>query len=61
MGVEGAYVFYFEAATLDQNGLLLGSFQQLEQRPDFGSLGTLWARILDPQISLSVEARQASH
>ena len=59
MGVEGAYVFNFEAATLDQNGVSLGSFQQLEQRPDFGSLGTLWARIFDPQISLSVEARQA--
>ncbi len=53
MGAEGAYVFNFEVGRLTDIGTVLGSFAQLEQRPDLGRLRLIWDRIFDPTVTLS--------
>lgn len=55
MGVEGAYVFNFEVGRRTDSGIELGSFEQLEQRPDLGRLGRVWARISDPTVNVSTD------
>ena len=53
MGVEGAYVFNFEVAKRESGELVIGSFEQLEQRPPLNRVGKIWQRIFDPSIELS--------
>lgn len=53
MGVEGAYVFNFEVGLQTDNKTTIGSFQQIQQRPDLKGLKFVWSRIFDPTINLS--------
>ena len=53
MGVEGAYVFNFEVAKRESGEVVIGSFEQLEQRPQLNRVGKIWQRIFDPSIELS--------
>ena len=55
MGVEGAYVFNFEVGLKRDDGTEIGSFQRLEQQPDLGRLSTVWKRIFDPAVRVSVQ------
>ena len=53
MGVEGAYVFNFEVGRQQGTEIVLGQFDQLEQRPDLERLPLLWQRIFDARIEIS--------
>ena len=53
MGVEGAYVFNFEVAKIESEKTVLGSFEQLEQRPRLNSVTKIWQRIFNPAIQIS--------
>ena len=54
MGVAGAYVFNFEVGRLEGGAIVLGQFDQLEQRPDLERLPLLWQRIFDANIEISM-------
>ena len=53
MGIEGAYVFNFEVAKREIDGVVTGSFAQLEQRPQLTRMTEIWRRIFDPSVELS--------
>lgn len=54
MGVAGAYVFNFEVGRREGGAMVLGQFDQLEQRPDLDRLPLLWRRIFDANIEISM-------
>ncbi len=53
MGIEGSYVFNFEVAKREIDGMVTGSFAQLEQRPQLSRMTEIWQRIFDPSVQLS--------
>ena len=53
MGIEGSYVFNFEVAKREIDGMVTGSFAQLEQRPQLSRMTEIWRRIFDPSVELS--------
>ena len=53
MGIEGSYVFNFEVAKREIDGMVTGSFAQLEQQPKLSRMTAIWQRISDPSIELS--------
>ena len=54
MGVAGAYVFNFEVGRLEGGAIVLGQFDQLEQRPDLERLPLLLQRIFYANIEISM-------
>ena len=52
MGVECAYVFNFEVATISDEGIVMSDFTRFSQRPNLDSVGKIWDRIWDPAVSL---------
>ena len=53
MGIEGSYVFNFEVAKREIDGVVTGSFVQLEQRPQLSRMMEIWQRIFDPSVELA--------
>ena len=53
MGIEGSYIFNFEVAKRENDGMVTGSFAQLEQRPQLSRMTEIWQRIFDPSVGLS--------
>ena len=53
MGIEGSYVFNFEVAKKEIDGMVTGSFAQLEQQPQLSRVTEIWQRIFDPSVELS--------
>ena len=53
MGIEGSYIFNFEVAKREIDGIVTGSFAQLEQRPQLSRMTEIWHRIFDPSVELS--------
>jgi len=57
MGVEGSYVFAFEAGKKTPEGVKPSDFNQHNNRPDLSQLRLVWRRIWDPSVSLALSAR----
>lgn len=57
MGVEGSYVFAFDAGKITAEGVIPGDYSQRRSRPDLNQLALIWDRIWDSTVSLSPEAR----
>ncbi|MEM0909562.1 MAG: metal-dependent hydrolase [Pseudomonadota bacterium] len=59
MGIEGAYVFTFVVAELQNDGYQVGSFEQLSSRPQLSQTSLIFDRIFAPHIDLSLRARNS--
>lgn len=57
MGLEGSYAFTFEVGKQTDLGIFPSDYKKIENRPSLDQINLLWDRILDPKISLSLEAR----
>jgi len=57
MGSECNYVFNFVVGEQTNAGVVAGSFEKLNTQPDISSLGSIWDRIFDPNVSL-IAAKQ---
>lgn len=58
MGIEGYYVFSFVVAKQQEQQLIPGQYQQLNNRLPFDKVGLIFSRITDPTVNLAISASE---